>query len=111
MTTNYANNAADENVRKAVSEVSPEGRPAEGFMGKRAIFLLIGMAAAAVVLGALLIGVVGMKWGIAAAVALALVGFVLVNPSIWAAVNRGKERDELASGSTPIVEDRPPQDR
>ncbi|MEO1009300.1 MAG: hypothetical protein AAFX79_12110 [Planctomycetota bacterium] len=83
-----------------VGRISPEGRPAYPGMGVRrmwAVFLVVG---AAIIMASL-----GFAYFINpfAGLAAATVGgfMVMVNPALWAAIFRAKERERVASGDAP----------
>lgn len=83
-----------EELAARISEISPEGRPADPAMGPRRIGLLLAGAASLF----LIVGVVmALSTTVAVGVAMGAFGLVLfaLNPEVWAAIARAQEREEV----------------
>jgi len=77
-----------------VSVESPEGRPADPAIGSRGLKAMVLIVAAAVMVAAVLVGIL-VSVGLGLAIAGMGIVFLLVNPIVGAAMMRSKERERV----------------
>ena len=80
-----------EDLASEIEHTSPEGRPADPMMSPRRIYLLLALFALMFIVGGVIVALaydrtVGIGVGVAGVALLAL------NPTVWAAVSRARER-------------------
>lgn len=84
----------DEEVLERMDAETPDGRPTTAFWGRQ--HLLVYVLAIVVGLGALaIIGELAIGWPVGYMVLAVMVLFLGLNPPLWAAIGRARDRDKV----------------